>query len=289
MDVFAYSKALADMWMLGGKALLSAQEAGARAMASGAMPQFPGMTELATDTADLAHAQQAVAEMWSAALSLSQSLAHNLPTDAPADITVEDTFHRMIDPRAWLGVNGLGGEMDDVLSRMAEGPRFSDLWQVERKYARVFRAWLVIRQRGLELSAVTLAAWQRAAQAFSAELAPLTGDAAPDSNAMLRLWTETANKELLETQRSEPFLQAQAAMIRASTELKLAQHELVEYYGERFGFPTRRELDDVHKTVTSLQRELRALRRAARTPTRAQPALPPPPKLRLAAQRKGRG
>jgi len=288
VDVFAYSKALADMWMLGGKALLSAQEAGARAMAAGAMPQFPGMTELATDTADLAKAQQAVAELFSAALSLSQSLSRNLPSDPPTDVTVEDTFHRMIDPRGWMGANGLAGEMDDVLGRMAEGPRFSDLWQVERKYARVFRAWMGMRQRGLELSAVTLAAWQRAAQAFSATLAALGGDDAPDANGMLRLWTETANKELLETQRSEPFLQAQAAMIRASTELKLAQHELVEYYGERFGFPTRRELDDVHKTVTSLQRELRALRRANRAEPRA-PAALPPPKLRIAAQRKARG
>ena len=58
------------------------------------------------------------------------------------DATVEATFHKMADPRSWFSVTG---EMDEVLGRMAEGPRFSDLWDVERKYARVYRAWLNVR------------------------------------------------------------------------------------------------------------------------------------------------
>ena len=78
------------------------------------------------------------------------------------------------------------------------------------------------------------------------------------------LWTETANQQLLETQRSEPFLQTQAAMIRATTELRMAQQELVEHFGKQYGFPTRTELDDVHRTVTELRRELRAMRREQR-------------------------
>ena len=66
---------------------------------------------------------------------------------------------------------------------------------------------------------------------------------------------------LLETQRSEAFLATQRETLRASTDLRLAQRELAEYYSEMFGFPTRAELDDVHKTVTELRRELRALKR----------------------------
>lgn len=49
-------------------------------------------------------------------------------------------------------------------------------------------------------------------------------------------------------------------MIRASTELRVAQQELVEHFGAQYGFPTRTELDDVHQTVTALRREVRALR-----------------------------
>ena len=39
---------------------------------------------------------------------------------------------------------------------------------------------------------------------------------------------------------------------KASSELRLAQQELAAFYSEMFGYPTRTELDDVHRTVTEL-------------------------------------
>jgi hypothetical protein len=270
MDPFEYARSIANMWALGGKAFLSAQEAGVRAMgttvAPGVVPDVSMMPDLAGGMADLARAGQSVMELWSSATNLSQALVQKLPMRGGEDATVEATFQKMVDPRSWFSVTG---EMDEVLGRMAEGPRFSDLWNVERQYARVYRAWLNVRQRGLEQTAVVLDAWQRAARLFSEQLSS-AGGTVQGADATLRLWIETANRVLLEMQRSEAFLEVQARMIRASTELRMAQHDLVEFYGERYGFPTRRELDDVHKTVTELRRELRALRRASAN--RAPPA-----------------
>src|SRR6185503_9195176 len=84
--------------------------------------------------------------------------------------------------------------------------------------------------------------------------------------AVLALWVETANEVLLETQRSEAFLTTQRDLMKASSELRLAQQELAEFYSEMFGYPTRTELDDVHRTVTELRRELRAFKRQTRAP-----------------------
>jgi len=75
---------------------------------------------------------------------------------------------------------------------------------------------------------------------------------------------ETANEVLLETQRSEAFLSTQRDLVKASSELRLAQQDLAEFYSEMFGYPTRTELDDVHRTVTELRRELRAFKRESR-------------------------
>ena len=159
-----------------------------------------------------------------------------------------------------------GNEMDNVLGRMAEGPRFADLWDMERRYAQVMKAWMEVRRSGLAHNAVVLEAWMRAGRAFTEELGGRTGaeHQAQDRRAMLALWTEIANRELIETQRSEPFLNTQSAMIRANTELRIAQQDLVEHVGKQYGFPTRTELDDVHRTVTDLKRELRAMRRETR-------------------------
>ena len=177
----------------------------------------------------------------------------------------------MLDPRTLMAG---AGELDEMLQRLAEGPRLADLWGVERKYAKVFQAWLALRRQSLEHTTIVLEAWLRAANKITEQLATPPADGRrPTAKEVLARWTETANRVLLEMQHSERFLQSQANLLKASTDLRFAQQELTEYYGEMFGFPTRRELDDVHRAVTELKRELRASRRQAR----AAAALPQPP------------
>ena len=283
MNPFDYSKVVADFWTAQGKAFMKAQQQagkaladGVQAMASGTLPTMPEMpTDLSASVADLAATGQSVMEMWSAATAMSGKLATALPASAGGDnTTVELTFRKMIDPRSWLGATG---EIDEVLGRMTEGPRFADLWEVERHYARVLQAWMTVRRRSLEHSAVVLEAWMQAGRRFAEDMAGRVGTEtpAPDAKAVLALWAETANRQLLETQRSEPFLATQAAMIRASTELRMAQQELVEHFGRQFGFPTRTELDDVHRTVTELRREVRAMQRERRMSAAPAPVTPP--------------
>jgi hypothetical protein len=51
---------------------------------------------------------------------------------------------------------------------------------------------------------------------------------------------------------------------------------MAAFYSEMFGYPTREELDDVHRTVTELRREVRALRREKQAGAKSakQPAKP---------------
>jgi class III poly(R)-hydroxyalkanoic acid synthase PhaE subunit len=282
MNPFDYSKAITDFWTAQGKALMKAQEQAGAALAqgmtavtAGKFPKMPNMpADLSSGASDLAQASKSIMELWSAAAAMCGKLATSLPTTPGSDGVVEATFRKIVDPRSWMGGTG---EMDDVLGRMAEGPRFADLWEAERRYAGVLQAWMNLRRRSLEHNAVVLEAWLSAGHLFTEQLADLPSgkpqDGKPlDARAALTLWTETANRQLLETQRSEQFLLTQAAMIRATTDLRMAQQELVEHFGKQYGFPTRTELDDVHRTVTELRRELRAMRREQQTPPAKQPA-----------------
>jgi hypothetical protein len=283
------AKVFTDFWTVQGQSFLNAQQQatkaiadGMQALASGTLPAMPGLpTDISASAADLSHASQAMMALWSAATSLSGTLVKLTPSVAatgniaPGETTVEATFRKMVDPRNWLAGTG---EMDEVLGRMAEGPRFADLWEIERRYAHVLQAWMTVRRRGLEHNAVVLEAWLKAGRRFSEELVGQTrqGEGSLDAKALLALWTETANRQLLEMQHSEPFLRTQAAMIRATTELRMAQQELVEHFGKQYGFPTHTELDDVHRTVTELRREMRAMRREQRIAPQAEVPSPAP-------------
>ena len=291
MNPFDYSKAISDFWSAQGRALLQAQEQvgkalaeGMQAVASGKIPKMPSMPDnLSAEADDLARVARSVMELWSAASSACGKLATTVPSIAGGDGIAEATFRKMVDPRSWtLATGGL----EEVLGRMAEGPRFADLWEIERRYAGVLQAWMNVRRRGLEHCAVVLQAWLDAAREFAEQLAARS-EPAVDTKAALSLWTEIANHQLLETQRSEPFLQTQAALIRATTELRLAQQELVEYFGKQYGFPTRTELDDVHRTLTELRRELRGMQRGQDKPV-AQAASESAPEKRAPRRKRRR-
>jgi class III poly(R)-hydroxyalkanoic acid synthase PhaE subunit len=140
------------------------------------------------------------------------------------------------------------------------------MWNTERKMLAVFNAWTALRRRSLEHNTVMLEAWMRAAEKFAKDLNARADKKEVFSSwrDLLALWVETANTALLETQRSETYLKSQREILKASTDLRLAQQEVAAFYSEMFGYPTRAELDDVHRTVTELRRELRAAQRASR-------------------------
>ncbi len=262
--------ALAEFWAQAGTSALQAQQQAGQMMAD-AMKAMPGMggdapafAALSPDTAELARAGQAMSDMWTAATGMSQTMSSALASAGKAaDPTVDATLRAVADPRTWLA--SVGG-MDGTVAKLVDGPQLADLWNTERQQARVAQAWMDVRRRGLEHNAVVLDAWLRAGRAFTEELDGRTraDGRTPDHKALLALWTETANRVLLETQRSEPFLKTQAAVIRAGTELRLAQQQVAEAWAKGCGLPTRTELDDVHRTVTELRRELRALKRQGR-------------------------
>ena len=65
-------------------------------------------------------------------------------------------------------------------------------------------------------------------------------------------------------ERSEPFLETQRKLLRASSDLRIAQQDVGDFYNELLGMPTRSEIDDLSKTLTELKREVRAARQGRR-------------------------
>jgi polyhydroxyalkanoate synthase subunit PhaE len=226
--------------------------------ADGHPPGFPGLA----GSGELAAANAAFTQLWSSASELSATITKGVQAGEKPDPLVAEMLGRIFDPGVWFSA----GNMDEALQRLAEGPRLADLWDVERKFLGVFNAWVALRRRSLEHNTVMLEAWMRAAGAFAKRLNEMAdaSQSIESPRKLLTLWVETANDVMLETQRSEPFLNTQREILTASTELRLAQQEVAAFYSEMFGYPTRTELDDVHKTVTELRRELRALKRQMR-------------------------
>ena len=265
MTPFDYMKAMAELWGRGGQDFAAAQQRlfSDFAKTTGSEGTL-GVPPVGTfDAQGMAHANQAFTKLWSAALDMSQTIGRTLQTSENQNTAVAELLGKIFDPRAWFSGTD---SMDQALQRMAEGPRLADLWDTERKMLTLFNAWTALRRRSLEHNTVMLEAWLQAAGKFARDLNERADrkEALGSWRDVLALWVETANTALLETQRSDAYLASQREMLKASTDLRLAQQEMVAFYSEMFGYPTREELDDVHRTVTELRRELRAMQRLSR-------------------------
>jgi polyhydroxyalkanoate synthase subunit PhaE len=161
---------------------------------------------------------------------------------------------------------GDGNELSAAIERMAQGPRLADAWDIDRKMALAFGAWIEMRQRLASYNAVASAPWTEALKRFLETMSATTttGTSAPDWREAFAKWSEISNEELIRNQRTDGFLQAQKELLQAGVQLKSRQDDVAEAISAMFGLPTRRDFDDVTRQLTELRREVRMLARQLR-------------------------
>ena len=163
------------------------------------------------------------------------------------------------DPVGWLDTAGSSGFGD--LWRWFGGPEGTDPWRAERDSLTTSRQWLAYMAALERYRAVMGAAWLKAFQRFAEELAQdRPEDGLPAWDVIQTHWQEAAGAELAAAQRSEDFLAAQRDLIRARLDCSALLRAGVEKMAGMLGLPTRAEVDDLHRTVHGLKRELRTIR-----------------------------
>jgi hypothetical protein len=267
MDPLGTMQAFGDFWTNRSRAFFEGQQKWFGDLVKVTLGDKTAFAALQPDTSGFEAAQRAYATSLESAMDLSAALMKGLP-QIGRSVNQADTMLlpvAMFDPQAW---SAFSPDLEGSFARLQEGPQLADSGQTERKFAAVYTAMVAVRQRNLEHQMVMTNAWARAANAFTRRLGASSeaeqGRQASWS-ALTAIWIEVANDELLATQRSETYLTSQRNLLKASTDLRLAQQQVAAFYGEMFGLPTRAEIEDVHKTVTELRREVRALKRSQKT------------------------
>ncbi|MGF1659319.1 MAG: poly(R)-hydroxyalkanoic acid synthase subunit PhaE [Rubrimonas sp.] len=229
--------ALLKGWSEGWSALARAQAAAAEALA------------VEADDADaLWGALQTQSALWRASAERASAAARSA--------TGAETLARLLDPGCWL----FAGEdaVDPALRRLIDGPPPSELAEMGRAGLPATQAWRALRRARAAHRRLVGAAWtrlvERAARAASAD-PPL----APER--LQALWEAEAAAELDALHASGAFIVSQARLLAAAVALRDVETAMVEAWCESRALPTRREVDDLHRGLTELRRELRALKR----------------------------
>ncbi|MBS0387730.1 MAG: hypothetical protein JSR15_04545 [Proteobacteria bacterium] len=85
----------------------------------------------------------------------------------------------------------------------------------------------------------------------------LKSGAAPGSlKEIYDLWVDSAESVYAQAARSSAFVQAQAELTNATSQLRTAQRELLEEWAKQFDLPTRAELNSIHQQLRELKAAL---------------------------------
>lgn len=163
----------------------------------------------------------------------------------------------MSNPNSWLKYSG--DSFDASAHKLSEGPLFSGVNDIDNRMAQVSDSWYELFEKSKAYHAIVFARWTKAYTRFIGELKSLKDQEQVDMSPrkLVDMWSSIANEELLELHRSDEFLEAQRAVIRASVQYRLDEKLVAEIICDALHIPTRDEVDDLHKTITDLRRELR--------------------------------
>lgn len=169
-----------------------------------------------------------------------------------------NAFLAMLEPANWTKY--APEQLRTILQTIADGPRFADLAMPHQQAAETWRETLDYAKAAADMGKVMQDAWVRTLGRFN-EKYSLEDLKSSNPDKAMNEWLQAANHELLETQRSPEFLDAQKRMLRASTEIRARQKENAEAWSQMYQMPTRTEVDDLARTVHELRRELRMIKR----------------------------
>jgi len=190
--------------------------------------------------------------------------AENWVGGARKDSTPEEDYSaqaltHMLNPTTFMQS---GFEMiDQVFSKLVNGPEFADIGMLENKVMKTGQDFQEFREAGHRYQEVISGAWLRAYQHFSDEFFDRLKNEDVSPEEILQRWLKIADEEMVSTLRSREFLNAQRELFATGTASKIKYREFAELWCEAHTIPTRSEVDDLHKIIHELRREVRAMKR----------------------------
>ena len=169
-----------------------------------------------------------------------------------------DAYWAMFDPSTWA--TQAPDQLRKIFENMTNLPQLADMYNPFVDVGSQWQEVLDYQEASRKFGEVMQAAWQRAYEAY-AKSNSVEDLKSGNVQSALDAWLKTANEELLDTQATKDFMDAQRAMISASTSLTKRQAEWAEKWAESLQMPTRSEVDDLSKTVYELKKEIRKLKK----------------------------
>ena len=127
-----------------------------------------------------------------------------------------------------------------------------------------FDSWINFYKASFDYQLVLLNVWAKAFDELMRELAASEGKSRTIQNwrQFLQVWSSLFDRVFAETFRSQDTVEIQGKFLNAALTYRLHQQQLMEVFLKMNDLPTRSEVDEVHRSIYEMRKEIKSLKKA---------------------------
>jgi class III poly(R)-hydroxyalkanoic acid synthase PhaE subunit len=150
-----------------------------------------------------------------------------------------------------------------TIGQFLYAPGVEKLQQIHDALQDGFVTWLAMQQAMEAYHSILIDTWLYAYESLLRDLGLLaeSGEAVESVRDLLNRWGATADTAFKKTFQKPEFVQAQAHIVNTVMSFRKNQQKVNERVMELYGLPTRAEIDESHRRVYELRKEMKALKR----------------------------
>jgi class III poly(R)-hydroxyalkanoic acid synthase PhaE subunit len=165
----------------------------------------------------------------------------------------------------WIELNNLYWDMlyQPTLGNLLQSPSVGPTREFNAKLQKAFEAWTSLYRASIDSQAVLNQIQVRSFEKLMPELVSLAqkGEKVDEWRKFQQIWSRIVDDNYEQTFALEENLKIRGKLLNALHYYKLQQQELMEYWMQSMNMPLRSEVDEIHRNVYELRKEIKSLKK----------------------------
>jgi class III poly(R)-hydroxyalkanoic acid synthase PhaE subunit len=153
---------------------------------------------------------------------------------------------------------------EKTFGSVLQSPSLGYTREFNNKLFKSFDSWINFSKASFDYQLVLLEVWLKALEEVMRELASSQekGETVQNWQQFLQVWSSVFDRVFAQTFRSEDALEIQGKFLNSAMTYRLYQQQLMEVFLKMYDLPTRSEVDEIHRSLYELRKEIKSLKKS---------------------------
>jgi class III poly(R)-hydroxyalkanoic acid synthase PhaE subunit len=153
---------------------------------------------------------------------------------------------------------------EKTFGSLLQSPSLGYTREFNNKLFQGFDAWINFSKANFDYQVVLLDVWLKAPEELMRELASSEekGETIQNWQQFLEVWSSIFDRVFAERFGSGDTVEIQGTFLNAAMIYRFHQQQLIEVFLKMWDLPTRSEVDEIHRSIYELRKEIKSLKKA---------------------------